>query len=182
MRAGVDKGDTNAICALLPDIHITIRHGERGQKMLLNGEDVTSSIREHAVSAWASAVSAVPQVRAFLLDMQRSFAREHNVIMDGRDIGTVVLPDAAVKIFLTASPEDRARRRYEELRQAGQDVDYATILKDVHERDLNDSIRAAAPLRPAGDAVIADTTGNTLDQSINLITSIIEERIARDRL
>lgn len=182
MRAGVDKGDTNAICALLPDIHITIRHGERGQKMLLNGEDVTSSIREHAVSAWASAVSAVPQVRAFLLDMQRSFAREHNVIMDGRDIGTVVLPDAAVKIFLTASPEDRARRRYEELRQAGQDVDYATILKDVNERDLNDSMRAAAPLRPAGDAVIADTTGNTLDQSINLITSIIEERIARDRL
>ena len=123
-----------------------------------------------------------PQVRAFLLDMQRSFAREHNVIMDGRDIGTVVLPDAAVKIFLTASPEDRARRRYEELRQAGQDVDYATILKDVNERDLNDSMRAAAPLRPAGDAVIADTTGNTLDQSINLITSIIEERIARDRL
>lgn len=172
----VDPHDAAAVTALLDSIKIEMNHGDDGlQHMYLNGEDVTADIRQHAISAYASAVSAIPQVRAFLLEMQRSFARTNNVVMDGRDIGTVVLPDAPVKIFLTAAPEDRARRRYEELLQRGQQTDYDTVLKDLIQRDYNDSHRESAPLKQADDAILLDTTGNTLEQSFELLLNTVKE-------
>ena len=125
----------------------------------------------------ASAVSAIPQVRAFLFDLQQSLAKQNNVVMDGRDIGTVVLPGAQVKIFLTASPEERARRRYEELRLRGQQVEYGQLLEEVRRRDYNDAHRAAAPLRQAEDAVLVDTTGNSLEKSIDQLTKIVKEKL-----
>ena len=174
----VDPHDGTAVTALLDSIQIDMNYGEDGlQRMYLNGEDVTTAIRQHEISAYASAVSAIPEVRAFLLDMQRSFARTNNVVMDGRDIGTVVLPDAQIKIFLTAEPEERARRRYEELLQRGQQADYETVLKDLVQRDYNDSHRATAPLRQAEDALLLDTTGNTLAQSEELLLTTIKERL-----
>ena len=174
----VDPHDGPAVTALLDSIQIDMNYGEDGlQHMFLNGEDVTTAIRQHEISAYASAVSAIPEVRAFLLDMQRSFARTNNVVMDGRDIGTVVLPDAQIKIFLTAEPEERARRRYEELLQRGQQADYETVLKDLVQRDYNDSHRATAPLRQAEDALLLDTTGNTLAQSEELLLTTIKERL-----
>lgn len=177
-KNGVEPHDAPAVVKLLDTIEIGMEHGPDGlQHMLLNGEDVTEQIRQHAISAYASAVSAIPQVRAFLLEMQRSLARTHNVVMDGRDIGTVVLPDADVKLFLTADPEDRARRRYEELLERGQQADYATVLEDLKERDLNDSTRASAPLRQAEDALLVDTTGNTLEQSFALILNTVKEHL-----
>ena len=177
-KNGVDPQDAPAVTGLLDTIHIEMNYGADGlQHMVLNGEDVTADIRQHAISAYASAVSAIPQVRAFLLEMQRSLARTHNVVMDGRDIGTVVLPDADVKLFLTAAPEDRARRRYEELLERGQQADFATVLKDLEERDRNDSTRASAPLCQAEDALLVDTTGNTLDQSFELLLKTVKERL-----
>lgn len=177
-KNGADPHDASAVVGLLKTIQIDLRHGTDGlQHMLLNGEDVTQDIRQHAISAYASAVSAIPQVRAFLLDMQRALARAQNVVMDGRDIGTVVLPDADVKIFLTAAPEDRARRRYEELLARGQQAEYETVLKDLEERDRNDSTRASAPLRQAEDAVRVDTTGNTLEQSLELLLKTVKEHL-----
>lgn len=175
----VDPHDGPAVTALLDAIKIDMNYGEDGlQRMYLNGEDVTTDIRQHEISAYASAVSAIPEVRAFLLEMQRSFARTNNVVMDGRDIGTVVLPDAQIKIFLTADPEDRARRRYEELLQRGQQTDYETVLKDLIQRDYNDSHRASAPLRQAEDALLLDTTGNTLQQSEELLLKTVKERLS----
>ena len=177
-KNGVEPHDAPAVTALLDSIKIELEHGEDGlQHMYLNGEDVTGDIRRHAISAYASAVSAIPQVRAFLLDMQRDLARTHNVVMDGRDIGTVVLPDADIKLFLTASPEDRARRRYEELLSRGQQAEYDTVLKDQLERDKNDSTRSAAPLRQAEDALLLDTTGNTLEESFALLLNTVKERL-----
>ena len=177
-KNNVDPHDASAVTALLDSIKIEMNHGDDGlQHMYLNGEDVTTDIRQHAISAYASAVSAIPQVRAFLLELQRSFARTNNVVMDGRDIGTVVLPDAQVKIFLTAAPENRARRRYEELLQRGQQADYDTVLKDLIQRDYDDSHRASAPLKQADDAILLDTTGNTLLQSYELILNVIKERL-----
>lgn len=176
----VDPKDAAAVTALLNSIQIEMNYGDDGlQHMYLNGEDVTQAIRQHEISSYASDVSAIPQVRAFLLDMQRNMAKSNNVVMDGRDIGTVVLPDADVKIFLTASPEERAQRRYEELLQRGQQADYETVLKDLLERDYNDSHRASAPLRQAEDAVLADTTGNTLEQSIEFLLKIVEESLKK---
>ena len=170
--------DAPAVTALLDTIKIDMNYGDDGlQRMYLNGEDVTTAIRQHEISAYASTVSAIPEVRAFLLEMQRSFARTNNVVMDGRDIGTVVLPDAQLKIFLTATPEDRARRRYEELLQRGQRADYETVLKDQIQRDYNDSHRATAPLRQAEDALLIDTTGNTLEQSQELMLKTVKERL-----
>lgn len=177
-KNGVDPHDAPAVIELLDSIQIELSHGADGlQHMVLNGEDVTQEIRQHEISAYASAVSAIPQVRAFLLDMQRTLARTRNVVMDGRDIGTVVLPDADVKLFLTAAPEDRARRRYEELLARGQQAEYETVLKDLEERDRNDSTRAAAPLRQAEDAILVDTTGNTLEQSFELLLKTVKERL-----
>lgn len=176
-RKGEDPADNEAVVALLPEISIDLRYEDGLQHMLLNGEDVTRAIREHQISAYASKVSAHPKVREFLLQTQRDYAQKYNVIMDGRDIGTVVLPHAEIKIFLTASSEDRARRRYLELREKGQDVTLETVLHDIVERDRNDASRAAAPLKPADDAILVDTTGNTLEQSISVLRNIIGERI-----
>lgn len=177
LRAGVDSKDEKGVSALLPGLDIRIRHTPAGQAMLLNGEDVSADIRLPQVSIYASDVSAMPPVRAFLLDMQRSFARSQSVIMDGRDIGTVVLPDADLKIFLTASAEERAKRRFDELVQKGMDVSYESVLKDINYRDKNDSSRASAPLKAAEDAVKIDTTGNTLEQSFEIICELIREKI-----
>lgn len=175
---GIDPADKAAVTAALPEIHIDLRYGDGGlQRMFLNGEDVTERIRLPEISMFTSAVSGIPEVRAFLMEMQRSLARERSVIMDGRDIGTVVLPEAQVKIFLTASPEDRARRRWEELRERGTEKTYEDILREVEERDYNDTHRAAAPLRPAEDAVCLDTTGCTFRQSRERILAIIRRHM-----
>ena len=177
-KRGIAPQDQAAVSAMLPQLRIELRHGEDGlQHMLLDGEDVTEAIRQHEISAYASGVSAIPEVRAFLLDRQRELARTQNVIMDGRDIGTVVLPGADVKIFLTASPEDRARRRYEELVARGQQTDYDTVYRDLLERDEHDSSRAAAPLRQAEDAILVDTTGNSLEQSFDVLLATIREKL-----
>ena len=177
-RAGVDPSDPQAVIPLLKALDIAMKYGSDGlQHMYLNGEDVTAEIRRHEISAFASAVSAIPEVRAFLMEQQRSLAREHDVVMDGRDIGTVVLPGADVKIFLTAAPEVRARRRWLELQQRGQPADYETVLRDVKARDAQDTSRAAAPLRQAEDAVLADTTDKDLEQSLALLTQIAKERL-----
>lgn len=177
-QSGVDAGDAAAVIALLPKMKVEMAYGSDGlQRMYLNGEDVTDAIRLPEVSMYASRVSAIPEVRAFLMDMQRSMAEKGNVIMDGRDIGTVVLPGAQVKIFLTASDEDRAMRRWRELQRRGMPREYDELLAELRLRDHNDSTRAAAPLRPAEDAVTLDTTGNTFEQSRRQILDIIRERI-----
>ena len=152
---GLDPKDEEGVAAILPQLDIRMSYGADGlQHMWLDGEDVTEKIRLPEISLYASAVSAHPAVRAHLLEMQRKLAREHNVVMDGRDIGTVVLPDAAVKIFLTASPEERARRRCRELEQRGTPEAYEKVLAEMRQRDYDDSHRAAAPLRQAEDAVL----------------------------
>ena len=175
---GVSPDDAAAVTELLPRIRISMRYGEDGlQRMYLNEEDVTEAIRQNEISSYASKVSAIPAVRTFLLDMQRSFARENNVIMDGRDIGTVVLPHADVKIYLTADAEDRARRRYEELLERGQQVEYPQILRDIQERDERDMNRPVSPLKQAEDAVLADTTGNSLEESFALLCEIVRKAI-----
>ena len=177
-RNGINPCDADSVSDALKNINIEIRHENGIQCLYLNGEDVTGAIREHIISKYASDVSAIPAVRAFLLDMQREFAMRGSVIMDGRDIGTVVLPDAQIKIFLTATDEDRARRRYEELVLKGQDVGFEKVLADMRERDRQDSSRAVAPLVPAPDAIKVDTTGNTLEESVKIIKDIISERLS----
>ena len=177
-RRGVEPRDEAAVTALLPELEIGMRHGEDGlQRMYLNGEDVTGDIRLPEISMYASAVSALPPVRAFLLEMQRRLAREQSVIMDGRDIGTVVLPDAEVKIFLTASPEIRAKRRFLELEQRGTPKPYDEVLAELRERDYNDSHRDIAPLKQAEDAALVDTSGLDFEQSKALILKKIRERV-----
>ena len=177
-RAGADPSDPAAVIPLLEGLDIGMRYADDGlQHMYLNGEDVTGDIRRHEISAYASAVSAIPEVRAFLLEQQRALARTHDVVMDGRDIGTVVLPEADVKIFLTAAPEVRARRRWLELAERGQKAEFDTVLRDVVARDEQDSHRAAAPLRQAEDAVLADTSEKDLEQSLALLTQIAKERL-----
>ena len=143
--------------------------------MLLDGEDVSGEIRTSEASKMASNISAVPAVRAYLLDLQRDMAKTNNVIMDGRDIGTVVLPDAKVKIFLTASPEARAQRRYKEMVEKGMDVQYESVLKDVMERDYNDMHREIAPLKPAEGSITVDTTELDFEQSIDAVINVIKE-------
>ena len=145
------------------------------QIVLLDGEDVSGEIRTSEASKMASNISAVPAVRAYLLDLQRDMAKTNNVIMDGRDIGTVVLPDAKVKIFLTASPEARAQRRYKEMAEKGMDVQYENVLKDVMERDYNDMHREIAPLKPAEGSITVDTTELDFEQSIEAIINVIKE-------
>lgn len=176
LRQGKNTADPAQVIPCLPHIHISLRFGEDGQRIFLDGEDVSQAIREPEASMAASNVSAIPEVRAFLLEQQRDLARQSSVIMDGRDIGTVVLPDATVKIFLTAAPEARARRRWKELRDKGHDVAYEDILEEVKLRDYNDSHRAAAPLKQAPDALLADTTSLDFQQSLELLLSIIKDR------
>ena len=177
-RAGADCSDTAAVQALLPELKIELAYDAAGeQRMLLNGEDVSDTIRLPEVSLLASRVSALPVVRTFLLDMQRDLARTHSAVMDGRDIGTVVLPHAQVKIFLTASAEERARRRYKELIEKGEKVEYENVLAEMKQRDYNDSNRAIAPLRAAPDAITVDTTELSLDESIEKIKNVIKENL-----
>ncbi len=174
----VGSKDSEAVGSLLPKIKIDIRYDESGlQHMILNGEDVSESIRTPEVSIYASDVSAIPSVRAFLLGMQRDLAERYDVIMDGRDIGTVVLPNASVKVFLTASPEARAKRRFLELQAKGTECSYEDVLKDMRYRDENDSSRQIAPLKPASDSVFVDTTDKTLGESIEEVLKIITERL-----
>lgn len=162
---------------MLKDITVDLAFDDAGaQCVYLNGEDVSSLIRTPEISMAASNVSKIPAVRAFLLGLQRDIAAKNNVIMDGRDIATVVLPEAQVKIFLTASPECRAERRYKELLEKGENVMYDDVLADVNARDYQDSHREIAPLKPAEDSVIADTSGKSLPQSIEMIISVIKEK------
>jgi len=180
LRAGVPSKDEEAVKALLPGLSIAIERAEDGaQRMILNGEDVSGDIRLPEVSLYASDVSAMKPVRDFLLDKQREFARVSNVVMDGRDIGTVVLPDADVKIYLTARAEVRARRRYDELVAKGSDVTFEKVLEELILRDQNDMTRAEAPLRRADDALLADTSDLDLEQSFALIRRLIDEGLDR---
>ncbi len=176
-RNGIDPEDATAVEESLSNLAIEIKHINGEQRIFLNSEDVSEAIREHIISKYASDVSAIPAVRKFLLGMQREFALRESVIMDGRDIGTVVLPDAGIKIFLTASDEDRAQRRYEELCHKGQDVSFEKVLSDIRSRDEQDSNRSVAPLAAADDAIRVDTTGNTLNKSVEILKAIIEERL-----
>lgn len=175
---GLQPTDAAAVIALLPETNIEMAYGEDGlQRMYLNGEDVTDKIRLPEMSMYASRVSALPEVRAFLMEMQRSCARKSSVVMDGRDIGTVVLPDAEVKIFLTADVRERANRRFKELQERGTPTDFDKLLEEMQQRDYQDSHRETAPLRPAEDGVIVDTTELNFTQSCEKILNIIKERV-----
>ena len=174
---GIDVSDNDAVISMLPELRIELIYNESGEQcMLLDGADVSRDIRLPEVSMLASKVSAIPEVRVYLVDMQRKMAQLHNVVMDGRDIGTVILPNADLKIFLTAGAEDRARRRYEELLQKGVETTFESVLDDLIKRDEQDTRRAAAPLKAADDAVLLDTSGNTLEQSVSEVCRLISER------
>lgn len=177
LRAGADPKDSAAVLALLPGIRIELAYVGGAQRVLLNGEDVSEAIRTEEVGMAASGVSAHQEVRDFLLDLQRRMARTHDLLMDGRDIGTVILPNATVKIFLTASAEARAARRLAQLVQKGQAADYDTVLADICRRDRQDTERAAAPLRQAPDAVLVDTSELDFEQSFQALKAIILARV-----
>ena len=178
LRYCADPADRTSVEAILPNINIQLDWQEDGvQHMILDGEDVTSEIRRPEISGMASVVSAMPAVRQFLLDTQRNVARTHNVIMDGRDIGTVVLPDADVKIYLSASAEVRAKRRWLELQARGRTDSYEEVLKDMQERDWRDMHREIAPLRQAEDAIAVDTSALNLEESVSAIKKIIREKL-----
>lgn len=178
LRKGIDiQNDDEVISTLTDDLKVELRFIDGEQRMFLNDEDVSADIRTPEASMAASRVSAVPKVREYLFDLQKNLAKNNNCIMDGRDIGTVVLPDADVKIFLTASPEARAERRFKELQEKGMDASYEDVLADMIKRDYDDSHRTIAPLKQADDAILCDTSGNELEQSIELIIRTIKENI-----
>lgn len=177
LRQGVAPQDAAGVEGLLPQIEIGMEYTDQGQKMILNGEDVTGLIRTPEVSMATSICSAIPAVRAFLLQLQRDLAEKNNVLMDGRDIGTVVLPHAQLKVFLTASPQERARRRVLQLEESGQKADYEAILRDIQQRDYQDSHRETAPLRPAEDSVLVDTSGVTFEESVQRLVELVRERL-----
>lgn len=168
--------DADAVAAMLPEISVELKFENGEQQVYLDGENVSSLIRTPQISMGASKVSAIPKVREYLLSLQQSIAKENNVIMDGRDIATVVLPNADVKIFLFATPECRAQRRYKELIEKGENVTYEDVLKDVNERDYQDSHREIAPLKPSEDSVMADTSDLDLEDSTEMIIGIIKEK------
>lgn len=177
---GVSLDDTAAVIELLPTLEIELKYNDAGeQHMYLDGNDVSRDIRLPEVSMLASKVSAIPAVREFLIDMQRGMAEKYDVIMDGRDISTVILPNADLKIFLTADVRDRARRRYEELRAKGMEKPFDEVLAEMEKRDEQDTQRAAAPLKAADDAVLLDTSGNTLEESIDEVCRLISEKTGR---
>ena len=179
MRNNTDPKDEQGVAKLLPDIKLEMRYDENGmQRMYLGSEDVTDEIRDPQISAYASDVSALPPVRGFLLEMQREMARKYDVIMDGRDIGTVVLPNAGLKVFMTAQLATRAARRYLELIGKGIDTTPEDVMRDMERRDKNDSERAVAPLKAAGGAVIFDTTDMGPDESFNALCSLISGKLA----
>lgn len=177
LRQGQDPADAAAVNALLPQIKLTLASIEGAQHIYLNGEDVSTEIRQEQVGMAASAVGANQAVRSFLLDQQRALAQRQNILMDGRDIGTVVLPCATVKIYLTASPEARAQRRLLELQEKGQKADFETVLADIRQRDYQDTHREAAPLRQAEDAVLVDTSELDFEQSFARLKEVITEKI-----
>ncbi len=176
VRHGI-LNDTEKIETMLSDTKVELKFADGVQSVYLNGENVSGLIRTPEISMGASVVSAIPKVRAFLLDLQRDIAKKNNVIMDGRDIATVVLPNADVKIFLFASPECRAKRRYDELIEKGESVTFDEVLDDVNKRDYQDSHREIAPLKPSEDSVMADTSELDLNGSVELVVDIIKERI-----
>ena len=177
-RLGVDKTDKERIIAELKNISLSLKFENGVQSVILNGEDVSGLIRTGEIAMYASAVSAIPEVRSFLLDTQRDIANKNSVIMDGRDIGTVILPDAEVKIFMVASPEARAKRRYLELIEKGESCTLESVLADIIERDKNDSTRAVAPAIPAKDAVFLDNSDldieGTVDKAVEIISSKVD--------
>ncbi len=175
-KNSIDMDNDSAVAAALPDIQLDIKIIDGTQHIFLGGKDVSEEIRLPHISMAASRVSAIPEVRAYLLDFQRGFAKSQNVIMDGRDIGTVILPDAQVKIYLTADAEIRAKRRYDELTAKGSKVTFEEVLADLNQRDYNDMHRETAPLAVADDAVIADTSELDFEQSVDLLTDIIKEK------
>lgn len=178
LRKGADlQSDDSIIATLTDDVKVELKFIDGEQRMFLSGEDVSDKIRTPEASMAASRVSAVPKVREYLFDLQKKLARENSCVMDGRDIGTVVLPDADVKIFLTASPEARAERRFRELTEKGMDVKLEDVLADMIKRDYDDSHRAIAPLKQADDAVLCDTSELNLEESIDLIIRTIKENI-----
>ena len=180
-RSGIDPHDRPRVIDVLPKIHVDMVYSEDGlQHMLLNGSDVTDAIRLPEISMYASAVSAIPEVRAFLLEMQRKMAREHDVIMDGRDIGTVVLPDADVKIYLTADVGKRARRRLNELIQRGTPRPFKEVLQEMIQRDWDDSHRETAPLREAEDAIRVDTSDLDFEESKAAMLDVIRRRLGEE--
>lgn len=177
LRLGLDTKDAPAVTATLSDVQVSLRFVDGEQRVFLGEEDVSAAIRTPEASMAASNVSAIPAVRAHLFDLQQRIARENNCLMDGRDIGTVVLPQADVKIFLTASAETRADRRCKELAEKGMPAPYDEVLRDIVERDYNDSHRAIAPLKQAEDAVLLDTSALTFDESYEAVVQIIKEKI-----
>lgn len=179
LRRGKKTADAADVLPLLPQIRIDLRFEDGRQRILLDGEDVSEAIRLPEASAAASAVSAIPQVRAFLLEQQRSLARKYNVIMDGRDIGTVVLPDATVKIYLTAAPEARARRRWLQQQEKGIEESYDDVLAAVKKRDYDDSHRTAAPLRRAEDAWLCDSTELDFEQTVQTMLCHIRQQVGQ---
>lgn len=177
IRKGIDTKNAEKVVATLSDIKVEIKFVDGSQHVFLNGEDVSEAIRTPEASMGASNVSAIPKVREFLFDLQRSIAAENNCIMDGRDIGTVVLPNADVKIFLTASAEERAKRRYKEMLEKGEKIDYNEILEDINKRDYQDSHREIAPLKQAEDALFVDNGNYDLEGGAEYLLEIIRENI-----
>ena len=179
MKSGVPLDMPSLIAARADGAHVDVRYEDGVQRIDLNGEDVSDAIRENAVSAAASAVSAVPRVRELMVARQREIAAKTDVVMDGRDIGTRVLPDAPLKIFLTAQPEVRARRRYLELERRGEKVDFETLLREIRQRDYNDSHRAVSPMTPAADAILLDSSDMTEKEVTERVISLARERMGR---
>lgn len=177
VKNGVSIKDAEAVAEHIKTIKVDIKYINGEQRVFVNSEDVSDNIRTPEISGKASEVSAIPVVREFLLGLQRQLAAEHDVVMDGRDIGTVVLPNATVKIFLTASDEVRAKRRYDELVEKGLDVKYDDVLNDLKERDYRDSHREVAPLKPSEESKIVDTSTLSFDESVNAILTVISENI-----
>ena len=178
-RAGADTKNAAAVEALLPEVRVELKYVDGAQRVLLCGEDVSEAIRAEEIGMAASDVSAHPAVRRFLLDTQRNMALTHDLLMDGRDIGTVILPNATVKIFLTASPEARAKRRMLELRQKGQLAEYETVLEDIRQRDWQDTHRETAHLKQAEDAVLVDTSELDFEESFQALKKLILERVEK---
>ena len=174
LKHDIATTDSEKVVELLPETVVELKYIDGTQCVFLNGEDVSETIRLPEASMAASNVSAIPEVRTFLRDLQRDMAKKNNVIMDGRDIGTVILPDAQYKFFLTATAEVRADRRFKELKEKGIDVDYKQLLEEIIQRDYNDSHRATAPLKQADDAILVDSSELTLEESINAILSYIK--------
>lgn len=177
IRKGIDTKNAEMVIATLPDVKVELKFVDGAQHVFLNGEDVSEAIRTPEASMGASNVSAIPKVREFLFDLQRKIAAENDCIMDGRDIGTVVLPNADVKIFLTTSVEERANRRYKEMLEKGEEADYNDILEDIKKRDYQDSHREIAPLKQADDAIYVDNAGQSLEYGADYLLNIIKEHL-----